>query len=400
MKKLNKSDVNVNDWEFEFQQRNEHRILFADLWSRALYYEHESEMKLSIGQQDSLFLSDNTGYAKKEQRQKIFQLLKKSVEKDDRYLEYVFETTQKRVNELKQLADKIINKVNNDTRISNEELAKLWKEFDDLIIKVIPWFYIPWYITENNILSDRVKNELEKHKKEIEKITDINYALFVLISPIKRMMFQDEKKDFYDLVKYANNKKEFERDSVFLKKADKYLENYAWMKTFAFLPIEPLTIEELIERIKDAMKNKMLDNYQMQEKEIEKNLEIANKLRNLLNEDKNLIRNIDWTKDYGWLLTYSVEVALKAAGQLQTFYKLIAKVLKIDFNDFSHLTSEEILEGLKNSFTVSKNELAKRREGYAFLFQNNEAKLITGKEALEIIKWIRKEIVEIKEEVT
>ena len=210
MKKLNKSDVNVNDWEFEFQQRNEHRILFADLWSRALYYEHESEMKLSIGQQDSLFLSDNTGYAKKEQRQKIFQLLKKSVEKDDRYLEYVFETTQKRVNELKQLADKIINKVNNDTRISNEELAKLWKEFDDLIIKVIPWFYIPWYITENNILSDRVKNELEKHKKEIEKITDINYALFVLISPIKRMMFQDEQKDFYDLVKYANNKKEFD----------------------------------------------------------------------------------------------------------------------------------------------------------------------------------------------
>ena len=66
----------------------------------------------------------------------------------------------------------------------------MWKEFDDLIIKVIPWFYIPWYITENNILSDRVKNELEKHKKEIEKITDINYALFVLISPIKRMIFR------------------------------------------------------------------------------------------------------------------------------------------------------------------------------------------------------------------
>ena len=134
-------NITVEDWEFELQQRNEHPILMADFWCRSLYTQFREEINLPVSKLDYLFTNTNRGYVKRKQKSKVLDAVKKAAERET-YLKYVFQRTQTRIAEFELSADEILKKIRNG-KVSREEIVVLWEVFDEVLLKVIPWFWIP-----------------------------------------------------------------------------------------------------------------------------------------------------------------------------------------------------------------------------------------------------------------
>ncbi len=386
LKKLKKSNINLEEWEFEFQQRDRQSFLMADLWCRAIFYNFKKELNLPIQELDYLFTNSSKGYVKIKQKEKIISLLKDAINKDEKYLKYIAEATKKRVLEFEKIA-KEIKKSNN--------VPGSWEGFDKKILELIPWFFIPWYVTEYNLLSDKVKAGLEKHRDIIEDITDFNNALMVLIFPIKEAMFQQEQDKFFELVKIS--KDSGFKDKGLIKKSKDYLDKFSWMKTFVTLPIEPLTLDELIEKVKSVDKE-FINEHKLQAFQKQKNLELGKKIIEKIKKDKELMKNIELAREFGWLLTWSVESALKTTADLIPFFKALAKNINIPYSKWNNLTSEEIKKSLEGKFKISKRELNERKN-YIFLLQNKEFMVNVDREGKEISDWVNSNVGKVEEDI-
>jgi len=372
---LSKKNINLNEWESEFQQRDKHTILMSDIWCRSIFKNFQKEIKLPIDNPDRLFTSLSKGYVKTNKKKEIINALKEAL-KDDKYVDYIFKSTFKRVRELEVFSDKVNAAKENDIK---ENIIELWKELDDIMLVVVPWFYIPWYVAEYNLITDRIKEKLEH--EDIEEIIDINNAVAVLSFLVKKAMFQEEQKDFFELCKLARDKKDYK------DKAEKYLKEYAWMKTFITLPLELLSMQELDGRIKDALKEDFISQYEMQEKQKAENKKTAEKLLGKLKDEK-LVSIIGQARQLGWLLTFSVEIAIKSCSKLIPFYKILAQELEVDYLQWNNLKSGEIEDILQGKLKISDKELKERSKGYVFLMENGKEKLIVGENAKKMAEWI------------
>lgn len=386
--KISHYNINLKDWEFEFQQRNSHPILMADQWCRSLYSNFKDEINLPVPRYNYLITGLSRGYLPRKQKTKVIYELKKAVTEPN-YLRYLYSTTHKRVRDL----EKISHKINQRLAIvgtSGDKMADMWQEFNRVLMTVIPWFYIPWYVIEYNLLTDQIKNRLGKYETKIGQITDINNALIVLVFPVKKVFFHTEQDDFYKLVECAKHTKNFVSDEVFLKIANAYLKKYAWTTTYLFLPLEPLTLRKLIQNIEQAIKDNGLETYQIQRSQNLKNKRLYNSLIKKVKSDKKLIQNIEAAQRFGWLLSWSVEKSLIITAGLIPWYKSIAKQLKIKYSRLTLLTYTEILGGLRDGLKVKEAELKKRETAYVFLIKQGKTTLVTGQVAKKLTKYIDK----------
>src|SRR3989344_2226037 len=390
MKTLSKSDINIEEWEFEFQQRDKHTILMADLWCRALYEKFVKEINLPVKSYDYFFTTSNKGYVKTAQKKIALEAIKNALNKNKTYASYLHDQTIKRVNELEATAKYISSEINKD--VSKKKLIELWKKFDESLLNFIPWYWIPYYPIERNLLSDKVKQHLIKYKNKIEKITDFNNAFLILIFPIKKMAFKEEQKDFFDLVKIAIKKNDFSIDKGFNDKAKEYLKKYSWMNTFVLLPIKPLNLNNLIERIKKTIYKKSIETYYLQEKKKAENDEISKKILMIIERDNELLSAIEDIQKIGWVLTWSVETSLHTLADLQPFFKLIAKKLGVSYSHWIHLTSNEIVQILEGSKKLEEMELKEREKGYFFLMEKGVQKMIVGNEGTSFSDWVEKKL--------
>ena len=306
----------------------------------------------------------------------MLNLLKHKISQDESYLQYIYNTTLKRVNEYSRTVNHITKSQNSTQGGWIESYSKFEKSF----ILLTPWFYIPWYITGENILTNKLEKQLRKFSLKIKEITTIENALGALVVPGKKYLLQEEQKLFFGLVSLALKNKNFKHDSSFLNRADKYLYKFSWIKTHYFLPIEPLTRSELIIRIQNAIKNKALESYRIQAKKIKENKQLAKKLLVLFQSDKGILETIRWVQKYSWLLNFSIEKSMIASCNLQKFSKLVAKKIKVPYKDYCLLTSDEI-RLLK---PINKKELANRRIGYFYYKEGNGKVLNSGHEAVKI----------------
>jgi len=313
MKTINELKINLDEWELEFQQRDYHPALMADQWCRALYNHFASELDLDVPIYDYMFTGTSKGYLKPEKKEKLMQVFAKAL-KNQKYINFIFSKTLERIEELNEFVNKVLERIGD-----KKELVKIWKEFNELFLKVIPWFYIPWYLTEYNILTDKVKEGLEKYKDKIKSITDLNNELSIITFPIKQTLLQKEQEDFYKLVALAEKRKDYKKD------AENYLKEHAFLKTFIELPIEPLSYKELVSKIKEAIKDKALGEYELQQSKKKENNRIADKILKTVKEDKKIIKDIENARELGWLLSFSVEKALCYLAKLIPFYKHIAR---------------------------------------------------------------------------
>ena len=396
--KFEKTDIDIAEWEFEFQQRNEHPILTADFWCRALCYKFVKEINLPVKPYDYLFTDSSKGYVKTAQKKITIEAIKKAVYEDKIYPDYIYGQTIKRVNELESTSKFILERL--ESEMSDQALLELWKKFDEAFVTLIPWYWIPYYPIELNLLSDKVKKGLTKYRDEIEKITDFNNALILLVSATDKLGFIEEQKSFFELVKLAVEDKVFSKNNIFNQKAEEHLRNYAWMNTFLLLPIEPLNLDKLIQRIKKSLEEKSIETFVLQKQKKIKDIEILEKILQIVAEDKELLSAIETTKKIGWVLTWSVETSLHTLSNLQPFFKSIAKHVKVDYSQWIHLTSDDIVQILSGNRNVKDLALEEREKGHIFMMEKGIPKMAIGEEGKFLSEWLDKNLNKVEENIT
>lgn len=381
--------INPNEWEFEFQQRNFQPIIMSDFWCRVLDQRIPVDIKLPNIQIDYLFTTYSKGYVKKRSKSDLLKKIKQKSSDDD-YLKYVYYTTLARVENFDKYTQRIAKLVNE--KIDRTILSRLWDEFDQEFLKIVPWFFIPWYLTEENYLSDEVKKGLEKYKSVITKITDMNNALMVLLFPVKDTLFQEEQDSYFGLVDRASKLSNFATDTQFKNKAQNYLDRFAWTTTYLLLPLEKMTMVELASRIKKDITAKTTEQYKLQKEARKTNASMVKKLMATLRDDKVLIKKIEWTQEYAWLLTRSVEEGLAATANLIEFFKAIAKAVGVPYKKWVLLTSQEIKNILDGQLKVSDVDLKSREQAYCMLLRSGRIELFTGKQAKELSNFVEENV--------
>jgi len=377
--------MNLKEWEFEFQQRDVHPAIMTDFWLRATRDQLSKQFKLPVKNPDYLFTSTYKGYIKSSNKKEILEKLKEKV-KDHEYLTYILERTMGAVKDFDKVMEESAAKLAKD--ISKDDLADIWAKVEQVYLETVPWYWIPWYLTEENIISDMVMVGLEKYRKDIEKITDFNMALGILIFPKKEVIFQKEQSDLCGLVKMAEEDPPFVKKEEFRKRANEYLNKYAWMRTYFLLPIELLSFDGLVKKVEEAKKSGLLEEHALQEKKKAEYSVMHGKLLDILSNDKELIGAIADASELAWVLTASVEQGILAASKLLPFNKALAKALGVPYEYWVHFRSDEIVSCLKEGKCLSLETINERIVGTAALMQSGVITWMFGEEAKRFSEYV------------
>lgn len=366
---MERRSLRAHDWKFEFQQRGGSPILQADFWCQSVHFNYPKEIKLDVPGFDYLMTSENKGYYRKGQREVVLDKFKDRLNADPDYLQFIFDSTVKRFGEF----SKFIASGSRD-----------WDKFVGTVLNLVSWFYIPWYITEFNFISDKVVSGLKAHQEKIGEITDLNNAAMILMFPDKPMGFQKEQEEFYKLVGQVKTGEEVDTAA--------YLERFGWMKTFILVPSEPLDDAGLREKIQTAIREKTHETYKLQQERKGEDRELVSKLESIISPDTELAKNIKDARSLAWLLTWSVEEGMRAFAAGIPWYKEIAKSIGLKYEDWANLTIAEVSESIKqNKSVVSGKEIDKRKKAHVLSITNGEINLIAGDEALAFIKLLNEE---------
>jgi len=398
LKPIEKKLVHLKNWEFEFQQRGEQPILLADLFCRAIATHLPSEIGIDLYTYDYLFTDSSKGHNNPKQRQIMLQKLREKL-KNPRALWTVLRSSVEVPKSLNEVADEI-NIAIKDKKISNGQLAKYWRRMDAAFLKAIPWFWYPYYLSSENMLTDKVKHGLERYRKQIEKLTDFDEALLNVVFPIKKTGFQLEQGALYSLVCIAEKKKNFARDSAFQKAARAYLKKYDWLTTFLLNPLFPMTYNELVRRVTDAIKSGFKETFEIQKKANVKNQKLARKILALGRNDGKFLRDVENARELGYVLTAGIEEAYKASSRYLDFLQLVAKRIGVKFEDTQYLLSSEIIRALEKQEDIATKTIQERKKGFAMMILNGQQYMAVGVKGHEISQWIDQSFNTVDDSIT
>ena len=385
VKDLKKEDICIKDWEFEGQQRGEQPVLLSDFFCRAI---NKYFVKNITGEEKSynyLFTHSNKLNKFTKESDFYFDELKNKAS-DKKFLKQLIKNTVELPREFNCQADKDMNKLKDSVNITNEELANYWLRLDEGFLKVIPWFWYPWFLAKEDILTNKVKEGLEKYRTQIEKITDFEEALLSVVFPTKKTAFQLEQEDMYELVSI------FEDKEAFNKKSLEYLKKYDWLTTFILTPVFPMSHAQLMERVGRARKENFNETFIHQNKENKKKELVAERILDIVKNDKVLIDDIEDARGLAYGLTAGVEEAYMSTSKYLTLLQLVAQRMGIAFEDTKYFLSKEIFNTLKNGKSVNLKELEKRKKGFTMMMLAGQQYVAFGEEGHELSLLIDEEL--------
>ncbi len=386
IEKLKKEDITLSDWEFEFQQRGEQPILLCDYFCRS-FSQYISKILTGIQQNcDYLFTDSNRGYDTARSKKFIIEKLMEKVE-DPVDLHKILRDSIEIPKGFNAVADTIQIAIK-DISIFNERLAELWEEMDLGFLKVIPWFYYPWYISKEDILTNRVKVGLEKYREQIEEVCNFDDALLALVFPLKKTGFQLEQDEMLKLVILAEGDSHLSSNSEFKAAAQEYLKDYNWLTTFILAPLRPMTYEQLVERVKRAIAESFKEVLALQKKSTDKNTFLAAELMQIFTGDAVLLQQIADARELGYVLTAGIEEAYVASARYLDFMQLVAKRIGVMYEDLKYLLSGEIVEALKNTQQIDPAIITERRHGFVMMIKDGRQKVVYGPEGHAISVWV------------
>lgn len=390
VKKLTKDLINLKDWEFEFQQRAEEPILLADWFCRAILNHFNKQIKLDIKYFDYIFTDSSKGYNKIDQKKKVLsELLLKT--KDEKSLKEILEASIKVPESFNAVADEMLPTLEAGN-VENKKLAEYWEKMDQDFIKVIPWFWYPYYLSGENMLTDKVKNSMEKYRNKIEEITDFDEALLLVVFPVKKTGFQLEQEFMYRLVSLAQSNQDFSNDSEFKDLASEYLKKYDWLTTFILSPLLPMTYDQLVERVKEGIKTNLKENFEIQREKLKDGEEQTEKILKLFKSDEELNKFIDDARELGYVLTAGIEEAYVASSRYLKFLQIVAERIGVKFEDTKYLLSKEIYQALINESKIDQGVVASRRSGFTMMILGGEQYISFGSEGHDLSIWIDMEL--------
>lgn len=390
IKKFTKEDIRLADWEYQYQQRGEQPISLSDFFCRSF---SGHLMDALSGKKEAcsyLFTDSDRGYNNPRELELILQLVKEKVQNKAAVQEILRNSIEvpKKFNDLADTIQRTIT----DTTLSNTELAEFWEMMDAEFIRVIPWFYYPWYISKENFLTDKVKEGLIKYQAEIQEICDVDEALLALVFPTKKTGFQLEQYDMLQLVESAQNDEDFPNNPHFKEQATIYLQKYDWLTTFILTPLRPMTYEQLVERVRNALKENFQTTFALQQESSLKSEARALQLVNLFSGDEELIRHIEDARELGYVLTAGIEEAYKSSARYLGFMELVAGRIGIAFEELKYLLSYEVSDALRREKTIDAEIIEERKKGFAMMILHGDYYVAFGDEGHAISQFIDTEL--------
>jgi phosphohistidine swiveling domain-containing protein len=386
VKQLHKQDVDPAYWTYEFQQRAEQPILLCDFFCRSL---SEYLLPWVVGESEKyniLFTDTSKGYSHIPQRHVLFDGLRKQLD-DSEWLFRFLKSSREFPKDFNREAEEV-NEAVKDPSITNQTLATYWNTMDASFLKLVPWFFYPYYVSSENMLTDRVRSGLERYRKDIERIVDLDEALMAVVFPRKKTAFQSEQEDMVKLVEYTEHASNFLNDGVFTKMASDYLDKYDWLTTFILTPLLPMTYSQLIERVEKAREGNIVANHEIQKDTLIKNAQLANKIRELVKDDASLIFDIDQACELAYVLTAGIEEAYKSSSRYLTFMQLVATRIGVSFTDLKYLLSREIVDALVYNKSIPSEVIRERTLGFVMMTKNGTQYLSVGSEGKSLSEWI------------
>lgn len=387
---LQKEDIKLEDWEFEFQQRGEQPISLCDFFCRSLDQYFFSQIGAPAQHSNYLFTDTDKGYNSRAHKEAVAKVLKESVA-DRTFARQIIKNSIDIPRSFNAVADALAVEIN-DEKISNAKLAAYWKDMDESILKLIPWFYYPWYISKENFLTDKVKDGLEKQRAKVETVCDFDDALLAVVFPVKKTGFQLEQEEMLGLVNIAEKNTDFANDAAFKEKAAEYLKKYDWLTTFIFSPLLPMTYEQLVERVKRAVKEGFKDNLALQKETLKKNESIAQKVIDAISGDNNLVEDIADARELGYVLTAGIEEAYMSSARYLPFMQVVANRIGVAFEDMKYLMSYEIISALEAEQTILTQTIEERRNGFVMMIKDGIQYASFGEAGHQISVWVDTEL--------
>ena len=291
-----------------------------------------------------------------------------------------------------------IQKIESFENYTNERLEKLFSQFIEKAANAWPLLNI------GIVMEIIVTEELEKfiqQKLEAEgkasKFDDYFQAITQRFE--KKTFFQQDYRSLLSIGKEIQKDKslvdKFRSDSSkdilhFLKEKRRKLYNrtfrhnrdYSWLN-MDFFRRHPFTLEETIDRLKDILEKdceRELENLGMKAKKAELNFKKANVQLGIKGE---LRDKTELLGEYLYLRTYRLDVFSLAAYKIRNLLFEIASKLDISYDELVYLTLWEIKDALLGKVEISKVQIKKRLESFAYIKVNSRLEIITDKNILK-----------------
>jgi phosphoenolpyruvate synthase/pyruvate phosphate dikinase len=376
VKELKKEDLVLADWAFEAQQRGEQPISLCDFFCRALSSYLVEDISGEKGTYNYLFTDSNRLYNYPREAEIYFGKLRERV-KDRAFLREIIESSIEIPRRFNEASDEAMIHLE-DEGVTNEKIAELWKTMDERFTRTIPWFWYPWYLSKENVVTDEVKRGLERYRADVEKLVDFDEALLTIVFPIKKTLFQLEQEDMCELVKLAQARDDFADDPAFGSMAREYLMKYDWLTTFILTPVYPMTRTELIERVRRAREENFEENHRAQKEANEKNRHTAEKVMTLLEGDENLLADIADARELAYVLTAGIEEAYISASKYLKLMQIAAERIGVSFTEMKYLLSKEVYQLLMGQMKREDIDLEERKKGFVMMILGGQQYALYG----------------------
>ena len=356
-----------------------YNILMADLQysSYDKYVEQEYGFKM---RNYNTFMINNDWFVPSMVADELVKKMKERIKKDDSALEHYYHLTEKRcLNLVKDIKKETRNK--QLKRLSNKELLKLLSMLLDKICIAVPHFWIPWIITENNLITDELIKIIDKNIKDKEKSENLVSDLLKtgvkdnnLTKEIKELIKLSRKiyKDLGGKVSISSIKNIIRKK--YKKEFNEHIKKYSFLNILSFEFRDPHKEEYYLERIKDNIND---DNLTIPKQK-------ANPFEDKLDKKSKYL--LDWARRYAYILNVSVEQIYYSIHLIHPLFIEAAKRLKVPINDLKYLLIKEVEESLKKG-ELGKDlveKIKKRKKGHVFYLIDHEIGILTGNDYIKM----------------
>jgi phosphoenolpyruvate synthase/pyruvate phosphate dikinase len=294
--------------------------------------------------------------------------------KDKEDHSYFFRILQKhrRYAELVLLYSKSLSDINPKNK-SEEELKNITQKYFDLLERFIGFIYPTFNVEE--ILSEKIKDEIEKSEQDISK--QLAY-IASLTSPIRSNEANREKIELLKLKDLLNKTNEQQKEFLIKNHETKF----GWLSFYWFAG-KKYTKEDIIKRLEKIDLSNILEEEQ---KEYHDEIKCSNTIKSLDIKNRKILDTITILRELSYAHTADVELICQSGFFIRPIFEEIAERKNIPIEDLWFLTKEELFEK-----DISE-KIEQRKKGHMALLKDGVFSILTGEDYQKIKKELKEEI--------
>lgn len=317
------------------------------------------------------------------------------IEKDEGYYAKFAEMCYSQARDLIETSARI-GRTSDLAQKRNPELDALFEEYAEAAFHMIP-FLIMANVVEF-MFQDRLAAMLKEEARIVDD-TEIQNYLRKLVIPDRESLVAEEIRDMLEIgVLIQRNEsagallqEEVEvAHKVFPDVAPDiwgritgHVEKFAWMNTIGYLG-DPMTTRDVVERLKHLARRDCAGRLEARRQEREAAHAQFNGVVENLNLSADFVRLAEIAGEYIYLRIYRMDAMLIGHHNVRPLLGEIARRMGVKADDILYMTHHEIQCFLRGMSRPSENEINRRREGYALVMLNRDAKLYTGDDLAEL----------------